>query len=64
MAKKKFDDKNNQNGEVTKHDDGSSNDEEPNFSDPEGFVDDIPDEGMVGACFTLYFLIEIVSFAF
>lgn len=47
MAKKKFDDKNNQNDDNTKNEgDLSSNDEEPNFSDPEGFVDDISDEGI------------------
>lgn len=47
MAKKKLDDKNNQNDDNTKNEgDLSSNDEEPNFSDPEGFVDDISDEGI------------------
>lgn len=46
MAKKKLDDKNSHNGDNTKNDnENSSNDEEPNFSDPEGFVDDITDEG-------------------
>lgn len=43
MAKKKSDDKNNEN---TKNEgDSSSNDEDPNFSDPEGYVDDISEEG-------------------
>lgn len=48
MAKKKVDDKNSQNGDSNnKNDNGnSSNDEEPNFSDPEGYVDDITDEGV------------------
>lgn len=46
MAKKKSEDKNNQNGEINKQDgDNFGNDEEPNFSDPEDFVDDISDEG-------------------
>lgn len=45
MAKKKSEDKNNHNGDGSKKDDASNYDEEPNFSDPEGFVDDISDEG-------------------
>ncbi|CAG9824642.1 unnamed protein product [Phaedon cochleariae] len=49
MAKKKSDEKNNQDDDNTKNEsDLSSNDEEPNFSDPEGFVDDISDEELVG----------------
>jgi hypothetical protein len=47
MAKKKVDDKNSLNGNNTKNEsDLSSNDDEPNFSDPEGFVDSITDEGI------------------
>lgn len=47
MAKKKSEDK-NQNGEAAHNDgDASPSDEEPNFSDPEGYVDDISDEGKV-----------------
>lgn len=46
--KKKGDDKNSQNGDFTKNDvDVSSNDDEPNFDDPEGYVDDVTDEGML-----------------
>nr|CAI5869782.1 unnamed protein product [Callosobruchus analis] len=49
MAKKKVDDKNSQNEDGTKNEAGySSNDDEPNFSDPEGFVDDITDEELLG----------------
>ncbi|XP_018573654.1 eukaryotic translation initiation factor 3 subunit B [Anoplophora glabripennis] len=48
MAKKKLDDKNNQNDDNTKNEGDLSNDEEPNFSDPEGFVDDISDEELLG----------------
>lgn len=48
MAKKKSEDKNNQNGEINKQDgDSFANDEMPNFSDPEDFVDDVSDEGML-----------------
>lgn len=47
MAKKKADDKNNPNDDDTKNEsDYSSNEEEPNFSDPEGYVDDVSDEGI------------------
>lgn len=47
MAKKKVEDKNSHNGESIKNEgDTSSNDEEPNFSDPEGYVDDVSNEGM------------------
>lgn len=47
MAKKKLEDKNNQNDDNTKNEgDVSSNEEEPNFSDPEGFIDDVSDEGI------------------
>ncbi|XP_025835515.1 eukaryotic translation initiation factor 3 subunit B-like [Agrilus planipennis] len=49
MAKKKVEDKNNQNSDSTKYDgDTSSTDDEPNFSDPEGYVDDITDEELLG----------------
>lgn len=52
MAKKKVEDKNNQNDDNTKNEgDVSSNEEEPNFSDPEGYVDDVSDEGI-----NLYFV--------
>lgn len=47
MAKKKVEDKIDQNDDNTKNeDDISSNDEEPNFSDPEGYFDDVSDEGI------------------
>lgn len=47
MAKKKVEDKNSHNGEYIKNEgDTSSNEEEPNFSDPEGYVDDISNEGI------------------
>jgi translation initiation factor 3 subunit B len=45
MAKKKDIDKAPQNSEGNKPEKNESNDEEPNFSDPEGFVDNISDEG-------------------
>lgn len=46
MAKKKLDDKNNQSSDNSKNDtEMSATDEEPNFSDPEGYVDPITDEG-------------------
>lgn len=46
MARNKLENKNAHSGDSTKNDcDISSNDEEPSFSDPEGFVDDISDEG-------------------
>jgi translation initiation factor 3 subunit B len=45
MARKKDAEKNSQNSEGNKQDKSESNDEEPNFSDPEGFVDNISDEG-------------------
>ena len=46
MAKKTVIDKSAQNEDNAKSNDDSVNeDEEPNFSDPEDFVDDIPDEG-------------------
>jgi hypothetical protein len=45
MAKKKESEKTSPNSEGTKQDKNENNDEEPNFSDPEGFVDDISDEG-------------------
>lgn len=43
MAKKKGDEKLNQNPQSDNED--QNFDEEPDFEDPEGFVDDIPDEG-------------------
>lgn len=47
MAKKKSEDK-NQNGDPALNEaDASPSDEEPNFSDPEGFVDDISNEGTI-----------------
>jgi hypothetical protein len=45
MAKKKEAEKSAQNSEVNKHDKSENNDDEPNFSDQEGFVDNISDEG-------------------
>lgn len=46
MAKKMLADKTPQNEDNIKNNDDTFNeDEEPNFSDPEGFVDDITDEG-------------------
>ncbi|KAI4456592.1 eukaryotic translation initiation factor 3 eif3 -related [Holotrichia oblita] len=49
MAKKKVEDKNSHNGEYIKNDgESSSNEEEPNFSDPEGYVDDISNEDLLG----------------
>lgn len=46
MAKKTLVDKTPQNEDAVKNNDDILNDdEEPNFSDPEGFVDDITDEG-------------------
>lgn len=43
MAKKKGDEKLNQTPQSDNED--QNFDEEPDFDDPEGFVDDIPDEG-------------------
>lgn len=46
MAKKTLADKTPQNEDnVKNNDDIFNDDEEPNFSDPEGYVDDITDEG-------------------
>jgi hypothetical protein len=45
MARKKDSEKSVQNSEGNKQDKSESNDEEPNFSDPEGFADNISDEG-------------------
>jgi translation initiation factor 3 subunit B len=45
MARKKDREKSPQNSEGNKQDKNETNDEEPNFSDPEGFVDNISDEG-------------------
>lgn len=43
MAKKKVEDKNAQNGDSKQE--GNASDDEPSFSDPENYVDDITDEG-------------------
>nr|XP_003702862.1 PREDICTED: eukaryotic translation initiation factor 3 subunit B [Megachile rotundata]XP_012139853.1 PREDICTED: eukaryotic translation initiation factor 3 subunit B [Megachile rotundata]XP_012139854.1 PREDICTED: eukaryotic translation initiation factor 3 subunit B [Megachile rotundata] len=49
MAKKTLADKTPQNDDnVKNNDDVLTDDEEPNFSDPEGFVDDITDEELLG----------------
>jgi hypothetical protein len=53
MVKKKESERSSQNSEGNKHEKNESNEEEPNFSDPEGFVDNISDEGSL--C-TFYFL--------
>lgn len=46
MAKKTLMEKATQNGEIVKSNgDLMNDDEEPNFSDPEGYDDDIVDEG-------------------
>lgn len=46
MAKKKVEDKSQVNGDNTRNEiENLSTDDEPNFSDPEGFVDKISDEG-------------------
>lgn len=46
MAKKTVADKTPQNEDSVKNNDEVLNDdEEPNFSDPEGFIDDITDDG-------------------
>jgi hypothetical protein len=45
MAKKKEVEKSAQSSEGNKHDKCENNDDEPNFSDPEGFGDNISDEG-------------------
>ncbi|XP_069695662.1 eukaryotic translation initiation factor 3 subunit B [Periplaneta americana] len=48
MARKKDSDKSSQGSEGTKQDKIENNDEEPNFSDPEGFGDNITDEELLG----------------
>jgi translation initiation factor 3 subunit B len=48
MAKKKEADKSAQSSEVNKQDKSENNDDEPNFSDHEGFVDNISDEELLG----------------
>lgn len=54
MAKKTQAEKAAQNEETLKaNDDPINDDEEPNFSDPEGFVDDISDEGKYLSIFCL-----------
>lgn len=54
MAKKTQAEKAAQNEETAKgNDDLMNDDEEPNFSDPEGFVDDISDEGKCPFTFLL-----------
>lgn len=46
MAKKKLDEKSDDSSNQSSHDsDVSNSSEEPNFSDPEGYVDDISDSG-------------------
>ncbi|KAB0793644.1 hypothetical protein PPYR_13264 [Photinus pyralis] len=49
IAKKKGDDKSNYSADSARNDgDISSNEEEPNFSDPDDYVDDIPNEELLG----------------
>lgn len=49
IAKKKADDKSNYSADSARNDgDVSSNEEEPNFSDPDDYVDDIPNEDLLG----------------
>lgn len=48
MAKKKSEDKSQQQNGDGKHEKEVNFDEEPNFSDPEGFVDNITDEELLG----------------
>ncbi|KDR10090.1 eukaryotic translation initiation factor 3 subunit B [Zootermopsis nevadensis] len=48
MAKKKESEKSSPNNELNKQDKNENNDEEPNFSDAEGFVDNISDEELLG----------------
>ncbi|XP_012256916.2 eukaryotic translation initiation factor 3 subunit B [Athalia rosae] len=49
MAKKREADKTPQNEDPSKNEDDTTNsDDEPNFSDPEGYVDDIDDEELLG----------------
>ncbi|PSN32301.1 Eukaryotic translation initiation factor 3 subunit B [Blattella germanica] len=48
MAKKKDSDKASQNSEGNKHDKNETNDEDPNFSDPEEFSENISDEELLG----------------
>lgn len=56
MAKKKDVDKSAQSNESNKTTKTETNeDEEPNFSDPEDYVDDIPDEGNYFYKTLLYF---------
>lgn len=51
MAKKTSLEKASQNDDSNKlNEDPVDDDEEPNFSDPEGYVDDISDEGMYTNC--------------
>jgi len=45
MAKKKEAERSAQSNEVNKQDKSENNDDEPNFSDHEGFVENISDEG-------------------
>lgn len=57
MAKKTQAEKAAQNEETAKgNDDLMNDDEEPNFSDPEGFVDDITDEG---EHLVIFFLVDV-----
>lgn len=67
MAKKKAEDRGGESVENTKNDgEFSSNEDEPNFSDPEDYVDSISDEGNCTRtlkCFlnhmSKFFLIEL-----
>lgn len=55
MAKKTLVDKNNQNDDPAQNNDEQMNeDDEPNFSDPEGYVDDISDEGKKLFCYFFF----------
>ncbi|KAK9888250.1 hypothetical protein WA026_000514 [Henosepilachna vigintioctopunctata] len=47
MAKKKVEDKNHQSGDNSKNEKEVNYDEEPNFSDPEGYLDNITDEELL-----------------
>lgn len=60
MAKKTQAEKAAQNEDAAKgNDDPMNDDEEPNFSDPEGFVDDITDEGKLSFIFSSYLVQKI-----
>lgn len=56
MAKKRLDDKTSQNDDASRNiGEFSPTEDEPNFSDPEDYVDDITDEGM---CIVVKFSIQ------